>query len=367
MNYFIPPAVFSVAATILLSCGSEETPTISAKPFPVIELKKDSILTYIDYVADIEAVKNIELRPRHSGYIEKIHIDEGQFVKEGQLLFSMSNQRLKNELDKAGALLKLAKAEAKTVELEMKNTELLVQKGVLDKIEFELSKAKNEAIQAKVEDAAASLKQAELILSQSFIKAPFSGFIDRIPFKEGSYVEEGQLLSSLSDISTLNIYFNISETEYLQFAKRGKKNTPVQLILADGTVYEEFGFIETMEGDFEEGTGTIAFRAKFANKNNLIRHNATGKIRMKNYFNNVFIIPQKSVFEIQDRYFVYTLEKGNTVLATSFHPVMRYDDFYIVKSGFEEGVQIVYEGIQKLKNGIEILPEKQARFLTQNK
>jgi membrane fusion protein, multidrug efflux system len=361
--------VYAVVVTVafLSSCSSNKVVENPTQKFPIIQLKTDSILTYVDYVADIEAVKNIEIRPRHSGYIEKIHVDEGQFVKEGDLLFSLSNQRLKNELDKTIALVKLAKAESRTVELEMQNSALLVQKGVVDKIDYELAKAKYDAALAKVEDALASQKQAELILSHSFIHAPFSGFIDRIPFKQGSYIEEGQLLSSLSDISTLNIYFSVSETEYLQFAKRRNKNATVQLLLADGTIFDETGVIETMEGDFEEGTGTIAFRAKFNNSNNLIRHNSTGKIRLTNFYNNVYVIPQKSVFEIQDRYFVYVMNPDNTVEAKSFEPELRFDDYYIVKSGFKDGTKIVYEGTQKLKNGVQILPELQSNLVTEKK
>jgi membrane fusion protein (multidrug efflux system) len=347
--------IIPIGMLLIMSCEEQKEEIVVSNNFPVIELKLDSVHTFIDYVADIEALKNIELRTRTSGYIERIHVDEGQLVKEGQLIFSLSSRRLKNELDKANALYSLAKAECKSVELEMKNIQLLVDKGVLDNIELELAKAKYEAALARREDAAASLSQAQLSLEFTEIKAPFSGFIDRIPFKVGSYVEEGQLLSSLSDISFLHVYFNVSETEYLAISKQKSEHQDVQLILADGTIYNEMGEIETMEGDFEEGTGTIAFRAKFSNSNNLIRHNSTGKIRLKRRFENVFIIPQKSVFEIQDRYFVYALDENNTVSALGFIPLLRFDDYYIVDQ-YLKGTRIVYEGVQKLKEGMTISP-----------
>jgi membrane fusion protein (multidrug efflux system) len=345
-------------------CGSEAKKQDAEKAFvPVISLEQTSTTIHTDYIADIEAVKNVEIRARVKGYLEKIVVDEGQEVREGQVLFIINDAYYQTELKKAKAQLRMAEAEAKSMELELSNVKLLVDKGVVTKTELELAKAQLEVALAKVEDAKAEEQNASISLSQTQIKAPFEGIIDRIPFKIGSLIDEGSLLTTLSDVRSVVVYFNVSETEYLAFVREKQQNdqrTKVELILADGTVHEQEGKIETMEGQFESGTGSIAFRARFENPKKLLKHNATGKVRVKSDLKDVFIIPQKSAFEIQEKNFVYLLDKDNKATSKSFSPIMRYRDYYIVSGTFKKGDRIVYEGLQKVKDGSVINPKQVA-------
>lgn len=345
-------------------CGSETNHQDAEKAFiPVISLEQTSTTIHTDYIADIEAVKNVEIRARVKGYLEKIVVDEGQEVREGQVLFIINDAYYQTELKKAKAQLRMAQAEAKSMELELSNVKLLVDKGVVTKTELELAKAQLEVALAKVEDAKAEEQNASISLSQTQIKAPFEGIIDRIPFKIGSLIDEGSLLTTLSDVRSVVVYFNVSETEYLAFVREKQQNdqrTKVELILADGTVHEQEGKIETMEGQFESGTGSIAFRARFENPRKLLKHNATGKVRVKSDLKDVFIIPQKSAFEIQEKNFVYLLDKDNKATSKSFSPIMRYRDYYIVSGTFKKGDRIVYEGLQKVKDGSVINPKQVA-------
>jgi membrane fusion protein, multidrug efflux system len=347
----------------LVSCGSETTNQEAEEAFiPVIALKKTSTTIHEDYIADIEAVKNVELRARVKGYLEKIMVDEGQEVREGQVLFVINDAFYQTELKKAKAQLRMAEAEAKSMELELTNVKLLVEKGVVTKTELELAKAQLEVALAKVEDAKAEEQNASISLSHTQIKAPFDGIIDRIPFKIGSLIDEGSLLTTLSDVRSVLVYFNVSETEYLSFVREKQENdqrAKVELILADGSIHKQTGKIETMEGQFESGTGSIAFRARFDNPDKFLKHNATGKVRVKSELTDVFIIPQKSAFEIQEKNFVFLLESGNKVKSKSFTPMMRYRDYYIVSGTFQDGDQIVYEGIQKVKDGAVITPKEE--------
>jgi membrane fusion protein, multidrug efflux system len=346
----------------LSGCGSETTNQEAEEAFiPVISLEQTSTTVHTDYIADIEATKNVELRARVKGYIEKILVDEGQEVREGQVLFVINDAYYQTELKKAKAQLRMAQAEAKSMELELGNVKLLVDKGVVTKTELELAKAQLEVALAKVEDAKAEEQNASISLSHTQIKAPFDGIIDRIPFKIGSLIDEGSLLTTLSDVRSVLVYFNVSETEYLSFVREKQdsdQRAKVELILADGTTHEKTGKIETMEGEFESGTGSIAFRARFENPGKVLKHNATGKVRVQANLKNVFIIPQKSAFEIQEKNFVFLLDKDNKVTSKSFTPIKRYRDYYIVSGTFKNGGRIVYEGIQKVKDGSVINPKK---------
>ncbi len=185
--------------------------------------------------------------------------------------------------------------------------------------------------------------------------------IDRLPYKIGSLINEGTLLTTLSDTKNVFAYFNVSENEYLEYTRaRGaasNQNAIVELELADGSFFKHKGKIETMEGAFDEGTGSIAFRARFANPEKLLKHGSTGTIRLTNTVENAILIPQKAAFEIQDKSFVYVLGKDNKIKTRSFVPKSRLSGYYIVKSGLEPGETIVYEGLQGLKDGVTINPK----------
>ena len=328
--------------------------------FPVTQVFIDDIDLDVEYVADIHAAQNVEIRARVEGYLEEILIDEGKPVKKGQLLFRINDQEYRSELSRAQAALKTAEAEARAAELEKERVKMLVEKGVISKTELDLADAKLLAAKAKIEEARSSEMAANIKLSNTFIRSPFDGIIDRIPYIVGSLINEGTLLTTVSDISTVNAYFNVSEIEYLEYQKKRKDSsnqyTDVTLYLADGSEYSEKGKIETMESEIEENTGAIAFRARFNNPGAILKHGSSGRIKLKNTLKKAIIIPQKSVVEIQDKNYVFVLQKDNTVKMKSFLPKARKGHFYLIEKGLVPGDKIVYEGVLNLKEGMEIFP-----------
>ncbi|MFN3403006.1 MAG: efflux RND transporter periplasmic adaptor subunit [Cytophagaceae bacterium] len=313
-----------------------------------------------EYVADIHAVKNVEVRARVKGYIEAIHVDEGQTVTKGQTLFSISSQEYKEDLLKAKANLKSAIAEAKAAELELQNVRTLVEKNVVSKTELEMTQSKYDALNAKIEEAKSHEVSAMLKLAFTEIKAPFDGIIDRIPNKIGSLIDEGTLLTTISDNHEIFAYFNVSEKEYLEFAanrKESEKNNQVTLVLANNTDHTDKGVIETIEGEIDHVTGSIAFRARFPNPQKILKHGSSGKVRLKQKVTHALIIPQKSTFEIQDKIFVYAIDEKNVLQIKSVTPKLRIPHLYILESGLHENDKIVYEGLQDLKPGKEITPK----------
>lgn len=328
---------------------------------PVVKLRQQPATLQREYVSALEAVKNVEIRARVSGFLEKIHVDEGQPVRKGQLLFTLNAAEYQAEVDKAKAAYKNAVANAKTAEVEVERVTLLVNKKIISPSELDLAKAKLEAARAQIDDARSAQATASLRLSQASIRAPFDGIINRIPLKMGSLIEEGALLTSVSDLSEVFAYFDVSEKEYLNFVKNnrdlvGKGGREVEMVLADESAYPHKGRIEVMESVFEENSGTIAFRARFPNPNKLLKHGSSGKIRLARHVDKALLVPQKAVFEIQDKNYVYVVDASNKVKTRSFVPQGRVGQNYIVQSGLQPGERVVYEGIQNIRDGVEITP-----------
>lgn len=354
-------AAACICISFFLSCSSKNQPVEQAPDeIPVVKLATSDTTIYTGYVADIQAVQNVEIRAKLPGFLETILVDEGEFVKRGQPLFLINVAEYTNEVARTEAQLSNAHAEAHVAELEVNRVKTLVDKNVISSSELKLAEARFMAAQAKVKEALSAHDLANLQLSYTTIKAPFDGIVNRIPLKRGSLIEMGTLLTSISDNHLVYAYFNVSEIEYLQLT-RGNKGTlteteKVNLVLADGTPYPHPGKIQTIEGEFDESTGSIAFRAVFPNPNRILKHGASGRIRLSNSAPNVVMVPQKSVFEIQDKHFVYVLDSSNQVKQRSFKPLRRIAQYYIVASGLEAGDTIVYEGIQDLRDGMTIKP-----------
>jgi membrane fusion protein (multidrug efflux system) len=361
---------FQLSSLLILSafvygCSSKSETISNVKDsiltIPVTELKPQKTDLHREYVGNIQAIKNVEIYARVKGYLEEVYVDEGKEVRKGQVLFRINNEEYEAELAKAKANLQSAIAEAKGAELELKRVKLLVDKNVIAKTEIEVAEAKLAAANAKIEESRSEKSNAAIHLARTEIKAPFDGVIDRIPHRVGSLINDGTLLTTLSDTKAVFAYFNVSENEYLEYVKaRGKtdnKEAIVELELADGSFFKHKGAIETMEGAFDEGTGSIAFRARFSNPEKLLKHGSTGTVRLTNTVDNAILIPQKAAFEIQDKNFVYVLGKDNKIKTRSFVPKSRLSGYYVVKSGLESGETIVCEGLQGLRDGATINPK----------
>lgn len=364
---FFRPALFLLLPVLggaaLAGCGSGEanTPTKADQPLelPVVRLAAhDTVLTR-EYVADIQAVRNVELRARVKGYIEKIYIDEGHIVKKGQPLFQISAAEYHTKLARLHAASSNAIAQARVAALQLDRVKMLTAKNVITASELDVAQAQLSAAQATVAEARSAESNAALMLSYTLVRAPFDGVVNREPLKVGSLVDDGTLLTTVSDAKQVFAYFNVSEADYLEFIKTraqdsARSTNQVRLVLADGSLYAPPGKIETVESEFESNTGAIAFRARFNNPQRMLKHGATGKVRLANTVADAVLVPQKAVFEQQDKYYVYVLNKQGIVHQQSFAPKSRLAAYYVVKSGLKAGEQVVCEGIQDLRDGARI-------------
>jgi RND family efflux transporter MFP subunit len=352
-----------IPAAFIACTSSESTQNQPAtEKFLVINpIIKDT--TYVrEYVADIHSLQNTELRAKAGGYLETIHVDEGDYVKAGQLLFTISSQQYAQELLKAEASLTSAIADSKAVEVEFNNTKTLVEKNIVSQSELELAQARLEALKAKTEEARAHVESTRLQLSFARIKAPFSGYINRIPNKVGSLIDEGELLTTISNNDQMLVYFNVSEKEYLDYIADAGDQQPreVELILANDQPYAYKGKVETAESEIDKSTGSIAFRAKFPNPKHILRHGNSGKILVSSELKKALLIPQKSTFEIQENLYVYVVDDSNTIRLKKINPTLRIPHLYVIESGLTEQDKILYEGIQRVQEGDRIAPELQS-------
>lgn len=342
------------------ACRNNTSTQEATESYPVTTvIRKDTALVK-EYVSDIHAFRNVEIRARVQGYLDQIFVDEGHEVKKGQLLFQINDEEYRAALDQARANLGSATAEAAALELEVERVKILVEKKVVSETELRLAKAKYDAANARIAEARSAESHAAIRLSHTKIRSPFDGIIDRIPFKMGSLIDEGTLLTTVSDTHAMYAYFKVSENEYLQFMKNKHDNPEddeVDLELADGTMHPYRGKIETMEGEFEVTTGTIAFRARFPNQEHILKHGSTGKVRLAVNMRGAVLVPQKATFEIQDRTYVYLVDNSLVARMRPFVPRMRFAHFYIVESGLKEGDRVIYEGIQDVREGSKIQPK----------
>lgn len=295
-----------------------------------------------EYVAQLQSMKNVELRAQEKGYLQSIHVDEGRYVKAGQLLFKIMPNLYEAEALKAEAAVKEA-------ELELINSKTLADKNIVSKSEAAIA-------QAKLDQAKADLALAKLHVSLTDIKAPFDGVIDRIPLKLGSLVDEGALLTTLSDNKFIYAYFNVPENEYLEYQSHSDTANlrNVSLLLANGDIHKHRGVVETVEGQFDNETGNIAFRAKFPNPELLIKHGETGKVQMTIPLHNAMVIPQKATYELQDKVYVFVVDKDSKVRSRNIKVGVRMSNIYVVESGLADGDKILLEGVQNAKDDDKI-------------
>ncbi|WP_298487035.1 efflux RND transporter periplasmic adaptor subunit [uncultured Maribacter sp.] len=307
-------------------------------------IKMDTIITK-DYVCQIHSIRHIELRALEKGYLQKISVDEGQTVKKGQPMFKIMPNVYQAELQRA-------EAEADVAEIEYKNTKLLADKNVVSPNELAMSKA-------NFEKANAEVTMAKTHLGFTDVKAPFDGIMDHLHVREGSLLDEGELLTTLSDNSKMWVYFNVPEAEYLDYITDGHKDdrTEVSLLMANNREFNHKGIVETIEGEFNNETGNIAFRATFPNPDKILRHGETGSILMRVPLMDALIIPQKATFEVLDKKFVFVLDKDNVIQQREIFISAELPHLFVVEKGLSENDKVLLEGIRLVKEGEQIAYE----------
>lgn len=295
------------------------------------------------YVCQIHSSRHIEVKALESGYLEKIPVNEGQTVQEGDLLFkivpTLYQARLDSDL-----------AEAQQVQIEFNNTQKLFQKHVVSQQEVALASAKLAKAQAKVD-----LSRAELNFTN--VRAPFNGVIDRLHQQQGSLIAEGDILTTLSDNSVMWVYFNVPEVRYLEYRMQhgtNKDDLTIELTLAGNIKFDQPGRIGAIEADFNNETGNIAFRADFPNPNGLLRHGQTGSVLIHHTHNDAIVIPQRATFEILDKRYVFVVDADDVVHQREITVGLTKEDIFVIEKGLDPDERFVLAGVRQVHDGEKV-------------
>jgi membrane fusion protein (multidrug efflux system) len=351
------------------SCDSKGEPVkVETLSLPVTTVKKDSAVTTFEYLGAIEGKVNVEIRPQVEGLLDKIHVDEGDFVEKGQLLFSINAMPYLERLKNAQAAVEVEKAKLENARIEMERLQPLIDHEVISKVQMKTAQSNYEVAKASLAQAEALKATSQIDMRFTQIKAPVSGYIGLIPMRIGNLVAKGndEPVTTLSDISEVYVYFAMSESNYLFYKKMKQDSTArrlnpyVKLILADGTTYSEEGVIDADAGQIDRTTGAITLRAKFDNPDKLLRSGNTGKIILEQIHPNVLMVPQQSITKIQDKNFVFILKADSTVERKEVTISGKAGQNFILKeNNISEGETIIQSGVNKIKDGMKVEAYKQ--------
>ena len=359
----------------VVACGKKQQaggpggPGGQVKEYPVIAVTAQSTQLFKDYPAKLEGQQTVEIRSKITGYIDQILVDEGAQVHKGQVLFRLNANDLQATVRSAEASVKVSEADVINARINLEKTKPLVEKNIISKFELESVESTLKLKEAQLAQAKANLENSKANLQYASITSPADGTIGIFPYRVGSLVSatSAEPLTTISNTAKMYAYFSFNEKEFLALTKgldgknlqeKFKKLAEVSLVLADNSVYEQPGRIETASGLIDPQTGAVNVRATFPNPEGLLRSGGTGQVRIPRIIESAIIIPQKATYELQGKYFVYMVGADNKVKNTEIAVVVgNLKGSYIVTSGLNAGDKIVLEGIASLRNDTEIKPK----------
>ena len=357
--------MFAAASMLLASCGGGGgRPTFGDNEFPVVAVGTSSTTMQSTYPANIKGVQDVEIHPKVQGFIVQINVKEGQTVSAGQVLFVLDNATYQAQVRQAQAQVNTATASLNTAKLTYENSQKLHASGVIGDYELRSSKNSYESAVAGLAAAQASLASAKEMLSFCYVKSPAAGIVGSLPLKVGTLVSAANTLTTVSNISSMEVYFSMTEKDMLAMGKNAGGLTgaidampAVKLKLADGTEYGQEGRVTKMSGVIDAATGSVQIIAVFPNPEKVLKSGGSGAIIIPKSNTDAIIIPQGCVSEVQDKKFVYILDKDNKVKYTEIKVDPQNDgNNYIVTEGLKTGDKYVTNGITKLSDGMEIVP-----------
>lgn len=374
--------ILALVAMVLYGCSSTPpTPQTPPPSLPVTTISAATQTTYQEYPASIQGAIDIDVRPQVSGYLQNVLVNEGGYVSAGETLFQINAQPFKEALNNAKASLHAAEAAVLNAELEVDKLAPLVENKVVSEFQLKSANTTLKIAQSNAEQAKANVASAQINLSYTNVKATVSGYIGRIPKKQGSLVSPADQipLTMLSDVHEVHVYFALAENDFNSFnlrfpgkthADRIKHLPPVELVLSDQSAYQAKGKIDMIDGQFDKNTGAITLRASFPNASGILRSGNTGKIRLGLQHDNAILVPQSATVEMQDKVFVFAVGKDNKVTKTPISVIGKSGDKYLIKDGVRSGDQIVLSGFDRLQDGQQINPvratDKTAQLINKN-
>ena len=360
--------MIAASALLLASCGGGGggRPTFGDNEYPVLEVGTQSASSQSTYPASIKGVQDVQISPKVGGFITQINVKEGQTVSAGQVLFVIDNATYQAQVRQMQAAVNTAQAACNTSKLSYENSQKLYENKVIG--DFELQSATNayESAKAQLAQAQAGLASAKETLSFCYVKSPAAGVVGTLPLKVGALVNAASVLTTVSNISSMEVYFSMTEKDALEMSKSsdGLSALPaVKLQLADGSIYGHEGKVTKMSGVIDPATGSVQMIAVFPNPEKLLKSGGSGAIVIPHDNTSAIVIPQSCVSEVQNKKFVYTVGNDNKVKYTEIKVAPQNDgNNYVVTEGLKVGEKYVTNGITKLTDGMEIVQITPERY-----
>lgn len=354
----------AIAATLVACSGGGGRPTFGDNEFPVVTVGTTSADMQSTYPAAIKGVQDVEIRPKAQGFLIQINVKEGQTVSAGQTLFVIDNATYQAQVRQAQAAVNTAQQQVNTAQLTYDNAKQLHANKIIGDYELQTSQNTFESAKAQLAQAQAALASAKEALSFCYVKSPASGVVGTLPYKKGALVSGSNSLTTVANISSMDVYFSVTEKEAMVISQKGLSSFPaVKLQLADGSIYAHEGKVSRMSGVVDAATGSVQLIASFPNPEKQLKSGQTGNIVIPRQNSNAIVIPQLCVSEVQNKKFVYTLGKDNKVKYTEIKVDPQNDgNNYIVTEGLKAGDKYVTNGITKLNDGMEIVPITPERY-----
>ena len=351
-------------AAALVSCGGGGRPTFGDNEYPVLAVGTSEADMQSTYPANIKGIQDVEIRPKVSGFLTQINVKEGQTVSAGQVLFVIDNETYQAQVRQAQASVNAAQQQVNTTKLTYENAQKLHAAKVIGDYELQTSKNSYETALAQVAQSQASLASAKEMLSFCYVKSPATGVVGTLPFRRGALVSAADALTTVSNNSSMEVFFSITEKEAMKVSAQGIASFPnVKLRLADGSIYAHEGKVTKMSGVVDQMTGSVQLIAAFPNAERQLKSGGVGTIIIPRESNNAIVIPMSCVMEVQDKKFIYLLGKDNKVVYTEIKVDPQNDgQNYIVTEGLKVGDKYVTNGITRLSDQMEIVPITPERY-----
>jgi membrane fusion protein (multidrug efflux system) len=366
--------LFTGISIIFSSCKEEATKKAPPPNIQVINVIQKDVPIKSEFVGQVYGLLDIPIRARVEGYLESIHFDEGRPVKKGQLLYTIDSQPFLAEV--AAQESKVAEAQTYLVnaENELARYKPLAEINAVSKSDLDAAQASRDAAEASLDAANANLRISNINLSYCTIKSPIDGLIGKTEARAGEFVGREPnpvILNMVSQIRSTRVQFFITEADYLKLANEVQNRDDgedletaevrqrgnFELILADGSIYEEKGDFDFIDRNVDASTGTILVQTIFPNSEGILRPGMFAKIRVQlETVKNAILVPQRCILELQGQYSVYVLEEGNIVKARQVKAAQRIDDLWLITEGLTLSDKVVIDGLQKVASGMVINP-----------
>lgn len=338
---------------LLAGCAKKEAPVLPPQKVNVIKAIQQDVPLYEDFVAQVYGAADVDIRTRVEGWVTAIHFKEGSRVKKGAQLYTIDDIEYSNRVTRAESELNRAKTELVRTENELGRVKPLTELNALSKKDLDNAQAAYDAAKAYVESTRASLQNAKVELGYTRVYAPFDGIVGISNVRVGDYVSRvgsSSVLTTVSSVEGVRVRFQISEREYLRIAQMtaeelASARKDVQLILADGSIYSEKGQINFADREIDPKTGTLTIEANFSNPKGLLRPGLFVKVRvLMSTAQSAVLVPQRSVFQLQNLTQLYTVTDSSTLKATTVVTGPKVGDGWIIKSGLKAGDRVAVVG-----------------------